>query len=178
MASTAKANISDADNTLSALTLIGDGESFKEELCRMLESAQMFTEFTRPEILQLASFARAYSVDKGVTIFKEGQKGSFMCIIIEGRVDIFKQSDTRENKRITTVRPGKSMGEMSILDELPHSATTIATEDTKLVMITKHNFDKLTEKHPELGLKVLRKIAKLLSLRLRQTTGILLDYLE
>ena len=45
-------------------------------------------------------------------------------------------------------------------------------------MITKLNFDDLTEKFPALGLRVMRKIAKLLSLRLRQTTGILLDYLE
>lgn len=174
MASTLKASNAEENS----LTLIGDGESFKDELCQMLESAQMFSDFSRSEIQQLTGFARAYAVEKGATIFREGQKGSFMCIIIEGRVDIFKQSDSHESKRITTVRPGKSMGEMSILDELPHSATTIATEDTKLVMITKLNFDNLTEKYPELGLKVLRKIAKLLSLRLRQTTGILLDYLE
>lgn len=175
MASTAKASTNEGEN---ALTLIGDGEPFKEELCQMLESAQMFNDFTRAEIQQLAGYARAYAVEKGATIFKEGQKGSFMCIVIDGRVDIFKQSDTRENKRITTVRPGKSMGEMSVLDDLPHSATTIATEFTKLILITKNNFDMMTEKHPDLGLKVLRKIAKLLSLRLRQTTGILLDYLE
>jgi CRP/FNR family cyclic AMP-dependent transcriptional regulator len=163
---------------LNALSLIGDGESFKEELCQMLESAQIFSDFSRNEIQTLANYARAYAVEKGVTIFKEGHKGGFMCIVIEGRVDIFKESDTRENKRITTIRPGKTMGEMSILDELPYSASTIATEDTKIVMITKRNFDNMTEKFPELGLRVMRKIAKLLSLRLRQTTGILLDYLE
>ena len=69
------------------------------------------------------------------------------------------------------------MGEMSILDELPYSATAIATKTTKVVLITKSDFDKLTEKFPDLGLRVMRKIARLLSLRLRQTTGILLDYL-
>ena len=160
------------------LILIGHGESFKDELCDMLQRAQMFSDFEHNDIEALSSFARAYSVEKGATIFKEGKKGSFLCVIIDGRVDIFKESDERENKRITTVRPGKTMGEMSILDELPHSATAIASEETKLVLITRNNFDSMTEKHPELGLKVMRKIAKLLSLRLRQTTGILLDYLE
>jgi len=175
MAGTAKARETEFEDSLS---LIGDGESFKEELCQMLERAQIFSDFSRQEIQTLSSYARAYSVVKGATIFKEGQKGSYMCIVIDGRIDIYKQSDTRENKRITTIRPGKTMGEMSMLDELPHSASTIATEDTKVVLITKNNFDRMTEKHPELGLRVLRKIAKLLSLRLRQTTGILLDYLE
>jgi len=163
---------------ITALNLIGDGESFKEELCQMIERAQIFSDFSRNEIQTLAHYARAYAVDKGTTIFKEGHKGSFMCIVIEGRVDILKESDTHENKLITTIRPGKTMGEMSILDELPYSGTAVATENTKVVLITKLNFDNMTEKYPELGLQVMRKIAKLLSLRLRQTTGILLDYLE
>lgn len=176
MASAAK--LKDKTDELSAFNLIGDGESFKEELCQLLERAQMFSDFPRSDIQLLAHFARAYAVKKGDIIFKEGHKGSFMCVVIEGRVDILKESDSHEKKRITTVRPGKSMGEMSIIDELPYSATAIATEETKLVLITKLNFDLMTERHPELGLHVMRKIAKLLSLRLRQTTGILLDYLE
>jgi len=175
MAATAKSSDS---KEASALSLIGEGESFKEELCQMLESAQLFSDLSRREIQTLAGYAHAYVVEKGATIFEEGHKGSFMCVVIDGRVDIFKESDAHETKRITTIRPGKTMGEMSILDELPYSATAIAAENTKLVLVTKSNFDKLTEKYPDLGLRVMRKIARLLSLRLRQTTGILLDYLE
>lgn len=162
----------------SNLVLIGDGVTFHDELCKMIERAQMFSDFPRDEINIIAKFARAYEVAKGETIFKEGQKGSFMCILTEGRVDIFKESDARQPKLITTIRPGKTMGEMSILDDLPHSATTIATEFITLVLITKINFDRLTVEHPALGVKILKKIARLMSLRLRQTTGILLDYLE
>ena len=160
------------------LILIGDGDSFHDELCKMIERAQMFSDFPRDEIDVIAKYARAYEVAKGETIFKEGQKGSYMCILTEGRVDIFKESDDREKKLITTIRPGKTMGEMSILDDLPHSATTVATEFITIVLITKLNFDRLTEEHPLLGVKILKKIARLMSLRLRQTTGILLDYLE
>jgi CRP/FNR family cyclic AMP-dependent transcriptional regulator len=175
MATTGKSGDAAAVN---ALSLIGDGESFKEELCQMLESVRIFSDFSRGEIQTLAGYAGAYAVEKGATIFKEGHKGSLMCIVIDGCVDIFKESETRDNKRITTIRQGKTMGEMSILDELPYSATAIATENTKVVVITKLNFDNLTETFPALGLRVMRNIAKLLSLRLRQTTGILLDYLE
>lgn len=160
------------------LTLIGEGESFQDELCSMIERAQMFGDFPRDEIKILAGYARAYEVQKDDTVFKEGEKGSFMCILIEGRVDVYKESDDRRPKRITTIRPGKTMGEMSILDELPHSATTVATEKVTIVLITKFNFDRMTENHPILGVKILKKIARLMSLRLRQTTGILLDYLS
>ena len=64
MASTAKSR----DNAeVNALSLIGDGESFKEELCQMLESAQIFNDFSRSEIQTMTGFARAYAVDKGTS---------------------------------------------------------------------------------------------------------------
>ena len=160
-----------------SMELIGEGESFKHELCDMIESAQMFNDFPRSDTEIVAGYARAYAVKKGTTIFKEGGKGSFMCLVVEGRVDVYKENDG-DTKRLTAIRPGKTMGEMALLDELPHSATTIAVEDTTLVLITKFHFDRLNEEHPALGNRILRKIAKLLSLRLRQTTGILSDYLE
>lgn len=170
-----KPKYTDETNTLS---LIGEGESFKEEFCQMLERAHLFSDFSRQEIQILTNYAHAYIAKKGTTIFKEGRRGTFMCIIIDGLVDIFKEADSLKSKRITTIRPGKTMGEMSILDELPYSATAVAAENTKIVLITKSNFDDMTEKFPDLGLRVMRKIAKLLSLRLRQTTGALLDHLE
>lgn len=161
-----------------SMELIGEGDSFKHELCDMIESAQMFSDFPRPDTEIIAAYARAYSVKSGTTIFHEGGKGAFMCLVVEGRVDVYKDSDGDSKRRITTIRPGKTMGEMALLDELPHSASTVAVEDTTLVLITKFHFDRLNEEHPALGNRILRKIARLLSLRLRQTTGILSDYLD
>jgi hypothetical protein len=161
-----------------SMELIGEGESFRHELADMVESAQMFSDFARQDTETIAAYARAYSVKKDTAIFREGGKGAFMCLVVDGRVDVFKENHGDSKRRITTIRPGKTMGEMALLDELPHSATTVAVEDTTLVLITKFHFDRLNEEHPALGNRILRKIAKLLSLRLRQTTGILSDYLE
>jgi len=160
------------------LCLIGEGDSFKEEFCQMLESVQLFSDLSRQEIQILTNYAHAYIVKKGDYIFKEGRRGTFMCIVIDGLVNIFKEAEGLKSKLIAKIRPGKTMGEMSILDDLPYSATAVAAENTKIVLITKSNIDNMTEKYPDLGLKVMRKIAKLLSLRLRQTTGVLLDHLE
>lgn len=161
-----------------ALILIGEGESFQDKLCSMIESAQMFQDFSRQEIKLLSTYARAYEVETGATVFREGEKGTFMCLLVSGRIDIFKECDTHQQKKVTTIRDGKTLGEMSVLDDLPHSATTIAAEKTTLVLITKNNFDRLTEEQPVLGIKIIKRIARLISLRLRQTTGILIDYLE
>jgi CRP/FNR family transcriptional regulator, cyclic AMP receptor protein len=163
---------------LQVLDLIGDGESFRDQLCEMIESVPMFSELTRPEVQLLAGYVRAYEAKKDARIFKEGTKGMFMCIVLTGRVDILKQTQERQQKKVATVRPGKSMGEMSLLDELPYSATAVAQEDTQLLLLTRMNFERLSSEQPVLCNVLLRQIARLMSLRLRQTTGILLDYLQ
>lgn len=164
-------------SSLDALELLGDGTSFQEELCGYIERAPMFGEFTRKEIETLSNYLRAYKARQGSVIFSEGEKGQFMCVVIEGRVDILKENPQREAKKVAVVRRGKSMGEMSILDELPYSATATAAEDTTLLMLTKMNFEKLSKEYPVLSNILLRQLARLMSLRLRQTTGVLIDYL-
>ena len=162
---------------MDSLELLGDGDVFRETLCDMIEGVPMFSELTRPEVKLLAGYVRAYGAKKDAVIFKEGVKGMFMCIVLSGRVDLLKESQEREQKKVATVRPGKSMGEMSLLDELPYSATAVAREDTQLLLLTRMNFERLSVEQPVLCIALLRQIARLMSLRLRQTTGILLDYL-
>jgi CRP-like cAMP-binding protein len=163
---------------LEGMDLLGDGESFRGELCEMIENAPMFSGLSRHEVEILSEYMRGYRAREGATIFEEGSKGLFMCVLVEGRVDIFKDSPGDGKKKVAMVRPGKSMGEMSMLDGMPHSATSIASEDCILLMLTKMSFEKLFEEHPVLYGKLLTQIARLMSLRLRQTTGILLDYLD
>lgn len=163
---------------MDGLELIGDGEGFRETLCDMIEAVPMFSELPRADVQSLAGYMRAYEVKKGALIFKEGTKGMFMCVVISGRVDILKEAQGQEQKKVAVVRPGKPMGEMSLLDELPYSATATASEDTQLLLLTRMNFLRLSEERPLLCNVVLRQIARLMSLRLRQTTGVLLDYLS
>jgi CRP-like cAMP-binding protein len=75
------------------------------------------------------------------------------------------------------VRAGKTIGEMSILDGMPHSATAVVVEPATLLLLTRNKFEEFMQGEPEVALKVLRKMAMLMSLRLRQTSGVLLDHL-
>lgn len=163
---------------LEGLDLLGDGEKFREELCAMIENAPMFGSLSHHDVVVLSDYMRGYRAKEGAIIFEEGSKGLFMCVLVEGRVDIFKDSADDGKKKVARVRPGKSMGEMSMLDGLPHSATSIAAENCILLMLTKLSYEKLAEEQPVLCNKLLTQIARLMSLRLRQTTGILLDYLD
>lgn len=161
------------------LEQLGSGTSFESRIGDMLERVDMFRDFSRQDIDRLAGYMQAFRAQPGARLLREGDREAYMFILAEGKLDILKQhADGGEPKKIATVRAGKTIGEMSIIDGLPHSATVVAIEPATLLLLTKRNFDALTEQDPALGVKLLRRLAQLMSLRLRQTSGVLIDYLK
>ncbi len=156
---------------------LGFGKAFKQEICSMLEKIQMIQDFSRQEIELLATFVRAYHAPAGTTLFQEGKRDSFLCLVVDGEIDVLKEAGYKNRRKIATIRAGKSIGEMSIIDGQPHSATVITTTEATLLLLTKNKLFQINETHPRLGLRIIWKIAELMSLRLRQTSGILVDYL-
>jgi signal-transduction protein with cAMP-binding, CBS, and nucleotidyltransferase domain len=166
------------EKTGEALELLGDGASFQEELCAMIEKTQIFKELSRREVETLSYYVKAYKLGEGEIIFREGDKGTFMCFLVEGKIDVLKDDQDGRLKKLTTIRAGRTIGEMSLLDQMPHSATGIAAQPLRLVMLTRSALDKLNADHPGLANRLLWQISKLLSLRLRKTTGALADYIH
>lgn len=165
--------------TANTLRLIGAGNQFAKELQSLVESTPIFRDFSRREVETIAVYVQAYLAEKGMKLFAEGQKGECLYVLIDGRVDLYKATAGGQGEKlIHTVRGGKTLGEMSLLDGLPYSATAVASEPTRLLIMTKARFDQLAKEQPALCLKLVRGLAWLMSLRLRQTTGILLDHLE
>ena len=163
-----------------ALTRIGKGEQVHQAVLDMLVSSPMFNDFEPDELQLLSDYLFAYRAIKGTVLFNEGERGQYMCLLIDGKVGIYKEDDatTARKKQVATVRKGKTLGEMAIIDGLPYSATAIADEPSRLIIITKKDFELITSQQPRLANKSLIQISRLISQRLRQTTGILLDYLE
>lgn len=161
-----------------ALQLIGAGQSFHGELCSMVESTQMFRDFDWHDIQALAGYMQAYQADQGAMLFEEGESGNYLCLIIAGKVEVHKADHHAQRKVVATIGPGKTLGEMAIVDGEPRSAGAVAAEPTTLAILTKTNFHRITAEKPALATKILLKVSRLLSQRLRQTSGILVDYLE
>lgn len=138
----------------------------------------MFRDFDWKDIETLSDYMHAYSAPQGATLFNEGEIGTYMCLIIKGKVDIYKEDHSDHTKIVATISSGKTLGEMAIIDGEPRSATAIVAEPTTLAMLTKTNFQRIISENPDLANKILLKVARLLSQRLRHTSGQLVDYLN
>ena len=99
----------------------------------------------------------------GDVIFHEGDLGTEMYIVQEGKVEILRLG-SEGPQRLALLERGDFFGEMSILDELPRTATATAASDARLVEINGATFDEMLRANPEIAIRIMRK----LSLRVRQ----------
>ncbi|MEM9553759.1 MAG: cyclic nucleotide-binding domain-containing protein [Acidobacteriota bacterium] len=114
----------------------------------------------------------AVSFAAGEVIFQEGDLGTEMYIIHEGSVEILKDFKG-ERQTLTELAQGDFFGEMSILEDLPRTATARAASDVTLLEINFSTFDQMLRTMPEIGVRMMRKLSR----RLRDTDQRLRDAL-
>lgn len=138
-------------------------------------SLPLFDAFKMDELDTLARHMNYAEVLRGDYLFTEGDKGDSMCFVVRGLLDVLKKTTAGDFRVIARLGKGSTIGEMSIIDKAPRSATVIARQPSVVIILTKKGFDILTERHPALGVTLLKKIMRLLSLNMRRTTSRLAD---
>jgi CRP-like cAMP-binding protein len=150
--------------------------SLKEKI-DMIETTKWANEFSWDQLKVLAAYMDAYEIEQGRIILQQGRHDAHMILIIKGEVNLVKDGIDQDQKLLTAVGPGKIFGEMSLIDGEPRSASAIAATHVTLLVLSKDKFVRLTKESPYLGVTLVLKLAKLMSQRLRQTTGRLIAYL-
>ncbi len=111
-----------------------------------------------------------YSVEvaTGEWIFREEDLGTEMYIIQEGQVAVSKDLKGTE-QQLALLGQGDFFGEMSILEDLPRTASARAAADCRLLQINGSTFDQMLRKNPEIAVRMMRKLSR----RLRETDQML-----
>jgi CRP-like cAMP-binding protein len=163
---------------LPQLEYVGDATPFASRLHSMIGYSPLFEQFSLAEIRLMGHFMHVYRAQAGQEILREGEPGDFMMIVIEGRVEVFKQDQWNAPRLIAVIEEGKTLGEMSMIDGEPRFATCIAIEPTLIAVLSADYLARIILEQPILGAKVLMQLTLMLSQRLRQTSERLLDYLD
>lgn len=150
----------------------------EEETRDFLISLSLFDSFNVDELNLLAKHMSYIHLQRGEFLFVEGDKGDFMCFVVLGVLEVLKKSANGENVTIARLAKGSSIGEMALIDKSPRSATVVSRQPSTLITLTSKGFDRLTEESPLTGLKIIQKIARLLSLNMRRTSSKFADLLD
>lgn len=150
----------------------------EEETRAFLINLALFDSFNVDELTILARHMSYIYLQRGEFLFVEGDPGDYMGFVVQGIVEVLKKSETGENILIARLAKGSSIGEMALIDKSPRSATVLSKQPTTIVTLTRKGFDRLLEKSPTTGIKIIRQTARLLSLNMRRTSSKLADLLN
>ena len=104
-------------------------------------------------------------IAKGSILFKEGDDGEHLYVIIEGKLKLGTSSgDGRENL-LSILGPGEMFGELSLFDPGPRTSTATAVTDAKLLSLGHEKVIPWLKQNPEVSLQLLTRLSQ----RLRRT---------
>jgi len=130
-----------------------------------LKQVNFFQGFSTDQLEALASICEEESLPKDVTIFKEGEPGGVLYIVVIGRVGIEREGERKGSVvRLATLEAHSPIGEMNLFDESPRSASALTIEDTRLLKLRKEPVVALMRQYPDMLLELI----KFLSQRIRE----------
>ena len=137
----------------------------KSTLCRGMDKG---------DVQKLAPFFQCYRVEEDSPIYEEGDVEAFLCLIVSGEINIIKGED----KVISTLGEGCTVGEMTIIDDLPRSASAVAATEAVVYAITRTSLNEIFSKSLYLWANLIFNISINISLRLRKTSEMLSHYMN
>ncbi len=90
----------------------------------------------------------------GDSLFREGEKGEKMYVLLEGEMDILPGDFVLE-----TVRQGALIGEMALIDDSPRTASVVAKTPCRLAEIDRRRFHFLVQQTPHFATHVMKTLA-------------------
>lgn len=142
------------------------------DVTELLTQHSLFSQLTPAAIYRLVELAQMHHFSSGDLILQEGQASIGCFIILSGKVEIIKGLHTLRPRKITELGNGEIVGELSVIDEQPHSASVRALEDTQCIMIERWDLKAQMQAYPEIALQLLPILAARLRASLEHEEGL------
>jgi CRP/FNR family transcriptional regulator, cyclic AMP receptor protein len=137
----------------------------------------LFQDIKEDELHRVLERTSLREFPAGTVIIQEGEPGDSLFIMAAGEVEITKEltlvldEDTPKERVMIRLKAedGVYFGEMALLESETRSATVTALTDCSLLELHQKDFLELIEQHPAMGIKLLLRLAQILSRHLRKT---------
>ncbi len=107
------------------------------------------TELTEQEWADLLRHGRPRRVPAGTTLFVEGTRSDTVVIVISGRVKVFTSAEDGTEVVLALRGPGALLGELTVIDGQPRSASVRSLEATEILTVGFQEFTAFLQAHPQ-----------------------------
>lgn len=136
---------------------------------QILSKVPAFSGLSARELKEVAAIVHKREYRAGEPVFTQGDPGLGMYIIQEGEVTISLSGKETEERELAVLSDGDFFGELALIDESPRSANARCKTDCILIGFFRPDLFELIEKKNQLGIKIIFKLAEIVSQRLRTT---------
>jgi CRP-like cAMP-binding protein len=143
----------------------------------LLRKAAIFKDLDEDELKQVADVCKEERFVSSAYIFREGEHGNRLYLIVDGEVRISRDVPGSGEEALAILKAGALFGEMAVFDRTERSTHAISNGGTTALTISRPDFEMLLEFNRELAYKVLWACVRLLSSRLRSTNDSLRSFL-
>ena len=126
----------------------------RDEKLDLLKRVPLFRSCGASQIERVGMLTDEVDLPKGRVLMRQGERGEEMFVVVDGAADI-----QRDGSVIGHAGPGDFFGEIALLDGGPRTATVELTEDSRLLVVSRRDFQSLIEELPEIRLQVLEALA-------------------
>jgi CRP-like cAMP-binding protein len=125
----------------------------RRTLVGMLSEVALFEGLSKRDLEKIVAIAREAEARPGEAVVTEGGGGVGFHLILEGRATV-----TRNGRRIRTLGPGDSFGDIALIDGGARSATVAAETTLRVLSVTSWNFKPLLIERPQIAYKLLLQL--------------------
>lgn len=143
----------------------------------LLRPVAIFKDLDDSELAQFAEVSKPQEYQSGEYIFREGEAGNRLYLIVSGEVRISRNIPGSGEEALAVLKAGALFGEMAVFDRSERSTDAISNGGTKVLTISRADFEMVLDFNRDLAYKVLWSVVRLLSTRLRSTNDSLRSFL-
>ena len=143
----------------------------------LLTKVAIFKDLDSDELAQVADVCKEEKFVSGEYIFREGEHGNRLYLIVDGDVRISRDVPGSGEEALAILKPGALFGEMAVFDRSERSTHAISNGGTTVLTISRADFEMLLDFNRELAHKVLWACVRVLTMRLRSTNDSLRSFL-
>jgi CRP-like cAMP-binding protein len=125
-----------------------------EEVASALANVPLFEGISAESMTRLAAVTGELDFDTDQFIVLQGQVGTGLYVIVDGEVKVVRGSD-----EMTRLGPGDFFGELSVIDQMPRSASVQATMPTRTLALASWDLLDLLESDSKLSLNLIKGLA-------------------
>jgi CRP-like cAMP-binding protein len=137
-----------------------------DDILTSLGETELLQNLSAPEVKRIAEVGRIEYWQEDAIVLEEGAFGPRMMVILEGQVEVMRRDKSGVQRAIARLGPGDVLGEMSLLLELPRTATVRALSELKVFAMDRQAFLELVELSDPSVLKLGLELSRVLAGRL------------